>query len=416
MKAVPAPLLLLPVAAFGLLAACAPTGEGTLGPPDGYLLFGLDSPAPSAAGRFPTVRKLPLDEGVALELGRLFADGFGAEMVRTVHLAKQLVRNGIFDGKRFADEARTAAGDPLCLVVGIDQDAPFARGLTFPRWLLGPAERPGTVWLGLPAGLEDDKALVQTVTGRLAAHVAQWVGTAGRLDAAPPPSSTLAEGYRMAMEVIAREWRVVKGPRGNVAPDAGTPDQRRLFADVREGRLILTPDGSALRPPAELLTDAGVAATVLYRLAQTRSVAQRVAPAAAYQPFVAGPLPEGVTGAAVLGPFRNFQAKLLQAWARAVMEGRPPVDLVDMLESYGGQFPDERAEVLRVFLATTFAGTVEPGGLSRRPEDAPQTVAALAALGEEIAAGRRTLRDALKRRDGTPPEAPLAPGTARKSE
>ena len=43
-----------------------------------------------------------------------------------------------------------------------------------------------------------------------------------------------------------------------------------------------------------------------------------------YAPFVSDRIPPGISPAAVLGPFRNFQAKLLSAWGRAVLAGQPP--------------------------------------------------------------------------------------------
>lgn len=250
---------------------------------------------------------------------------------------------------------------------------------------------------------------MQTVTGRLAAHAVSWLAPAEVT--ANAPASGLAEAYRMAMEVIAREWRVVRGPSGALPSTVGTEVQRRLFAEVRENRAALAADGKSLRPAAELLSDPQVAATVIYRLAQARSVAQAVAAPETYTPFVAGPLPEGVSGAAVLGPIRNFQAKLFTAWSRAVLDGRPPRDIVDLLEAYIGAFPAERAEVLRVFLVTTYLGTVKRGGMSRDPEKTEQALAEVATVIAEVAAKRRTLRDALAEPPvpSSPPSPPRPP-------
>jgi len=201
----------------------------------------------------------------------------------------------------------------------------------------------------------------------------------------------------MAMEVVAREWRLAgRGPSGVVAFDAGTQAQRMVFADVRENRYVLQADRQTLRPPREMLADAGVAATVLYRMAQSRVIAGRQAPPEFYQPFSAGRLPPGVNPAAVLGPFRNFQAKLLGAWTDAVHRGHPPRDISELIDVYVTAFPEEKAEALRIFVVTTFAATVEPGGVSTRPSDASKALAAIDAAVTEVAAGRRTLRAAAK--------------------
>jgi hypothetical protein len=124
-------------------------------------------------------------------------------------------------------------------------------------------------------------------------------------------------------------------------------------------------------------------------------VGNRVGPPEIYRPFFSGSLPEGVSGAQVLGPIRNYVAKLLTAWSRAILEGRPPVDGADLVEAYARLFPDERREVLRIFLVTTFAATVKPGGISRRPEESTAAVAEVTALTEDILAGKRRLKDAV---------------------
>jgi hypothetical protein len=197
-----------------------------------------------------------------------------------------------------------------------------------------------------------------------------------------------------AMEVIAREWRVGEGPQGAVAFDAGTGTQRALFSGVRENRFAVGPDG-APRAAAELLADPGLAATVIYRLAQSKAVGRRVAPADVYAPFVSERVPPGVSPAAVLGPFRNFQAKLLTAWGRAVLAGAPPRDIADLVEAYGRAMPDERAEALRIFVITTYGATVKAGGVRATGENATAALPELTALAAEVGAGRRSLRAAL---------------------
>jgi hypothetical protein len=139
-----------------------------------------------------------------------------------------------------------------------------------------------------------------------------------------------------------------------------------------------------------------VAATILYRMAQSRAVGPRVAPEKFYAPYAANRMPSGVSPAAILGTFRNFQAKLLGVWASAVLRKKAPKDIVDLIEIYGAEFPAERAEVIRIFVVTTFGGTIKPGGCSMQPQDARQTMAELTTLAAEVGAGRKTLRDALE--------------------
>jgi hypothetical protein len=360
-----------------VLVACRGGGEA-LGPLESYQLL-----APAGPGAPPLVHALPVGDEPALTLGRVLNDGFGGEMVRTVHLAKQLVRH--LGGAAYPESVRTAAGQPLLLVVGAGAEPPISEGLAFDSWLGGPKVRGGLRWLGLSGNVEGDKALVQTLSGRLGAHAAAWVAGG---------NTPLVDSYRMAMEVIAREWRPSNGAAGSLKANAGTSEQRHLFATVRENHAVMTEDGG-LRPAADMLGDPRVGATVLHRLAQTRRIAHTAAADALYAPFVPGGLPAGISPAAVLGPVRNFQAKLLTAWGNAVAAGKPPANIVDLVEAYARLFPDERPELLRIFLVTTFGATVLAGGVSPKPEDATATLARLTTLTDEVVGGKRGLRDAL---------------------
>jgi hypothetical protein len=176
--------------------------------------------------------------------------------------------------------------------------------------------------------------------------------------------------------------------------NAGTSAQRALFAAVRENQYVIGPDG-APRAAADLLEDPGVAATVLYRLAQSKAVGRKIAPAEVYAPFVTDRVPDGVSPAAVLGPFRNFQAKLLSAWGRAVLEGRPPRDIGDLVEAYGRALPAERADVTRIFVITTYGATVKLGGVRPPTSDPGTALPELTALAAEVAAGKLSCRAAL---------------------
>lgn len=382
----------LAFAALACTLACS-RGNKPLAPPDSYLLFvpnggegaGVSSPLP--------VRKVDVNAPAVQPLPKIFETGFASEMLRTVYLAGQFLRDAVIDGKKFSDLGRANGSLPICLVVGTDK-LPYGRGLSI-AGTFGADNRPTMPWIGLAAEPAHDKALLQTLTAHLATYAAQLIATGGQLDVVAPPPASLVDGYRMAMEVVAREWRTTAGPAGVIQFDEGTLAQRALFADVRENRFILAETSGKLRSAKELLESPGVAATVLYRMAQSRAVGPRVAPEAFYAPFANGRMPPGISPAAILGTFRNFQAKLLGAWGTAVLRGNAPKDIIDMVEIYGTAFPAERAEALRIFVVTTFGATVSPGGASMDPKDAQHTLAELTALTAQVAAGKRTLRDAL---------------------
>jgi hypothetical protein len=365
-----------------------------LAPPDSYLLFVPRADAKSAGGPLH-VEKADIKNAAVHPLPSLFETGFASEMLRTVYLAGQYLRDAVVDGRRFPDPARANGSLPVCIVVGEDA-MPYGRGLSIKGGLGSSAEQATLPWIGIPAEPARDKALLQTLTGRLAAYAAHLVATGGLLNAVPEPPKALIDGYRMAMEVVAREWRTTAGPAGVIQVDEGTALQRELFGNIRENRYILADGSTALRPARQLLDSPGVAATIVYRMAQSRAVGPRVAPEKFYAPYAANRMPPGVSPAAILGTFRNFQAKLLGVWASAVLRGKAPKDIVDLIESYGAEFPAERAEVIRIFVVTTFGGTVKPGGSSMQPQDARQTLAELTTLAAEVGAGRKSLRAALE--------------------
>jgi hypothetical protein len=377
-------LLCLAVLALAGLSGCR--RDDTLGPPDSFLVY---TPVRDAGGTLirsraglVVVEPVGPEDPRAAPLWKEFAVGFAAEVLRTDYLAKQFVRDAEVGGARYPDDLRAAAGEPTVFVIGAPAMA-TARGLAIKRSFGRTEEHPHVVWIGLPDYPAHDRALPQTLSGLVGATAASRVASA----------ETLIRGYAESVEVIAREWRIGEGPAGSIPPDAGTAEQRSLFAGVRENRYAVGADG-APRPAAELLRDPGLVATVLYRLAQSKSVGRKVAPPEVYAPFVKDRVPPGVSPAAVLGPFRNFQAKLLSAWGHAVLDGHPPADIADLVGAYGRALPAERLEVTRVFVITTYGATVKVGGVRSSLEKPAEALAELTALAAEVAAGKLSPRAA----------------------
>jgi hypothetical protein len=382
-----------------LVAAAGCKRDAALGAPDSFVVVAPMPPRDGATAKsksgFPLVKTVPLDDPHAASLHQQFAVGFASEVLRTDYLAKQLLREIQVGGRRYGDSVRAAAREPTVLVMGgprnaVNPTGPILRGVALKGSFGGEDEHGDLLALAVDAYPDHDRALPQTLAGGLGLLVASRVASASAPDVAHP----LVIGYARALEVVAREWRVGEGPAGSIPADAGTAAQRDLFTGVRENRFVLAPDGS-VRPAQELLSDPGVAATVLYRLAQSKTVGRKIAPDAVYAPFVKDRVPEGISPAAVLGPFRNFQAKLLSAWARAVLEGNPPKDIADLVDAYGRALPQERSEIVRIFVVTTFGGTVKAGGVRPPPGNPGAALPELTALAAEVAAGKLSSHAAL---------------------
>jgi hypothetical protein len=381
------------VAAAGLVGAMGCHRDSSLGPADSFSVF---APVEEGGGakRSPSgltvVSTVAPDDPRAEPLYRQLTVGFASEVLRTDYLAKQLVRDANVGGKRYPEANRAEAAQPTAFIVGGAMADKAGRGLALKGTFGGANDHPDVAWIALPAYPDQDRALPQTLAGLLG-----WQAAARVAAGAPtPPPRPLLDGYARALEVIAREWRMGEGPAGTLPANAGTSAQRELFAAVRENRYVLGGDG-APRAAADLLEDPGVAATILYRLAQSKAVGRKVAPAEVYAPFVTDRVPEGVSPAAVLGPFRNFQAKLLSAWGRAVLEGHPPRDIGDLVEAYARALPAERGDVTRIFVITTYGATVKSGGVRPPAADPGSALPELTALAAEVAAGKRSARAAL---------------------
>jgi hypothetical protein len=377
--------------AVGLAWGAGCKRDNTLGPPDSFLLVAPREGATASKSGFPVVEKVAIDNPHAVPLHQKFAVSFASEVLRTDYLAKQLIREIDVGGRRYSDAQRASAREPTVLNMGgARAGGPTSRGIALKGSFGGTDEYPNVLAAAIDAYPDHDRALSQTLAGTLGLLAASRVAGAD----APKPNDPLVVAYGRALEVISREWREGEGPAGMLPADAGSAAQRELFAAVRENRYVLGADG-APRPARELLADPGVAATVLYRLAQSKSVGRKIAPDAVYAPFVKDRVPEGISPAAVLGPFRNFQAKLLSAWARAVLEGKPPANIADLVEAYGRALPAERSEITRIFVVTTFGATVKPGGVRPPAGNPGDALPELTALAAEVAAGKLSAHAAL---------------------
>jgi hypothetical protein len=291
-------------------------------------------------------------------------------------------------------------------VVWIDDDPAHSElGRTLDRQRGAPAPAD-------PEALRDAVALEQIVEG-LGRAIGDLVATpAERAPFQPQASDPLRDGYVLFLNVVGSEWRSMgdSAAIANAVRDARAELRRaEWFAAVRANEgirrtpCVLEPCERHELGADEIAQDPTVIATFLYRLAASPA-GRRLAPDDFYRPLVPETPPAGISPGRLLGSFRSFQAKLLACWDRARREGRPPRDLVDLVEAYAGAYPEERPEVTRIFLVTTYGRTARPGGIDHRLPP-PEVESRLAALTADILFGRSSLRSGM---GPTPPSPPPA--------
>ena len=324
-----------------------------------------------ADAREPTVlAPAARNDGEASYVRHLLANGFGAELLRTYAMTK-----------RFAAETSSYRAAPTTIALGTPEGPATParpRAVQIGWWRTAkPAGEP-IIWIDDSGPRRQRSTMVDLVSG-FGAAIADVVAP----ESGEP--SALRAGYIAFLQVVAAEWR----------PPRDTDDRDdlrglRAFADVRANDAVLRSHGDGRKMTGDPL----VIASVLYRMASS-GLGQRMADPQVYGPFLEARPPKDVHPALLLGAFRNFQAKLLAAWSRARAAGRPPHDLVDLVEAYADAYPAERAEATRIFLVTTYAATALPDGVSA---DAPpaEVESRLAMLTADVLFGRRGLRDGLR--------------------
>lgn len=117
-----------------------------------------------------------------------------------------------------------------------------------------------------------------------------------------------------------------------------------------------------LKSPERMTASEGVVASVFYRLATDEAIGGHYREAAFYEQFLplGARLPDGWAPAGQLGAYVNANLKLLLAMSK--LDGKPvkAAPIVDLVETCGLLFPDEREAFFRSFLETTALVTAAP--------------------------------------------------------
>jgi hypothetical protein len=358
-----------PHAIIATLLLLAPTLLACTTRDDDYLLLRRAPADPPGQ-----LRMAARNDGEALYVRQLLSNGFGAELLRTYAMTK-----------RFAAKTAGYHATPTTIALGPYDINPVdpapRRRVDIGWWGTTLARDQPIIWID-DSPERDNLGTMTKLVSAFGDEIVEVIAPETSTVYGDSPSSALRWGYMAFLQVVAAEWRTP-------APIDDRDELRRihLFADVRANAGVRRSSGDA----GAMINDSTVVATVLYRMACS-DLGQKMDEPAFYRPFLEVQPPRDVHPALLLGAFRNFQAKLLGAWSRARASGRPPHDLIDLVEAYGDAHPAERAEATRIFLVTTYGATALPDAV--RADAAPAEVETrLAALTADVLFGRRGLRD-----------------------
>ncbi|MEW5702134.1 MAG: hypothetical protein AB1792_07900 [Candidatus Zixiibacteriota bacterium] len=117
-------------------------------------------------------------------------------------------------------------------------------------------------------------------------------------------------------------------------------------------------DRCRLRSAQEMLASEGVVATIFYRMATDTVLSRHYLDWTFYRPFLRHPAPTTLRPRDVFTPLENIILKTARVW-QAI---RPTVDsssapMISFIKSWCDLYPEDRRELLSLFLATTVAKT-----------------------------------------------------------
>lgn len=108
-----------------------------------------------------------------------------------------------------------------------------------------------------------------------------------------------------------------------------------------------------------MLSCEGVLATLFYRIATDPGLGSRYAEPSFYERFLLSKIPAGVAPRDIFTPYENVNLKVFWIWHRLKAKG-PAVKspFVEFLKEWMESIPEDKEEILDIFLATTAGQTV----------------------------------------------------------
>lgn len=117
-------------------------------------------------------------------------------------------------------------------------------------------------------------------------------------------------------------------------------------------------DPTRIKNAQQLLSSEGVLAALFYQLNRSKTLQNNYREAAFYHPFLIRIPDKGFNPAEVFSPLENILLKSAWIWKKMEAISQPGIPAIDYLQTWCTEFPEDRAEVVKIFIYVTRGRTV----------------------------------------------------------
>lgn len=137
--------------------------------------------------------------------------------------------------------------------------------------------------------------------------------------------------------------------------DSLEPEQRILLDHTSPAF-----DHTRIKNAQQMLSCEGVLATLFYQINTDQKLAQNYLKSDFYTPFLVKPIPAGTNPAQIFSPIENMMIKNFRVWYQMKNRDIPGSPFIAWVEEWCRQFPDDRDEMLKLFIQITKGVTLSP--------------------------------------------------------
>ncbi|MDD4644991.1 MAG: hypothetical protein PHY99_03285 [Bacteroidales bacterium] len=119
-------------------------------------------------------------------------------------------------------------------------------------------------------------------------------------------------------------------------------------------------DHTRIKNAQQMLSCEGVLATIFYQVNSDQKLAGNYLNSEFYTPFLVAPIPAGTTPQQIFSPVENMMLKNFWIWSKMNDMDITGSPLMVWIESWCNEFPDDRDQILKIFIRITDGVTVSP--------------------------------------------------------